>query len=333
MSEADPAETERDIQKYASIDLSRKFTAQTVGLPTPSEEDIQSVLEQINKVKPEDQFNCGACGYSGCRELAIAVCQGLAEVNMCWPYVLEKLRATQEDLIQAEKLTSLGQMAASIAHEVNNPLAGVLVYTQLLTRKINSNRFSIEIALDYLSKMESELTRCTRLIRNLLDFARESPPALREIDLNDVINRALDLTAHSAELQNIQVIKELNPSLPKPMADFDQLRQVCTNLILNAVQAMPEGGSLTLRTSADNSQLKVEVQDTGCGISPENIRKLFTPFFTTKGKGKGVGLGLAVAYGIIQRHQGRIEVQSKEGEGTTFTIYLPLYHEEHEEKG
>jgi len=246
---------------------------------------------------------------------------------------VQRLKENQEQLIQAEKLISLGQMAASIAHEVNNPLAGVLVYTQLLTRKINSNRFSIEIALDYLSKMESELTRCTRLIRNLLDFARESPPALREIDLNDVINRALDLTAHSAELQNIQVIKELNPSLPKPMADFDQLRQVCTNLILNAVQAMPEGGSLTLRTSADNSQLKVEVQDTGCGISPENIRKLFTPFFTTKGKGKGVGLGLAVAYGIIQRHQGRIEVQSKEGEGTTFTIYLPLYHEEHEEKG
>ncbi len=128
------------------------------------------------------------------------------------------------------------------------------------------------------------------------------------------------------------MIEEFNPSLPKLMADFDQLQQVCTNLILNAVQAMPEGGRLTLRTSADDSQLKIEVQDTGCGISSENMRKLFTPFFTTKGKGKGVGLGLAVAYGIVQRHQGRIEVQSKEGEGTTFTIYLPLHHEEHEEK-
>jgi two-component system NtrC family sensor kinase len=124
------------------------------------------------------------------------------------------------------------------------------------------------------------------------------------------------------------VSKELDPSLPEIMADFDQLQQVCTNLILNAIQAMPEGGRLTLRTSADDSQLKIEVQDTGHGISPENMRKLFTPFFTTKGKGKGVGLGLAVAYGIIQRHHGRIEVQSKEGEGTTFTIYLPLHHEE-----
>jgi len=240
----------------------------------------------------------------------------------------KRLRENQEQLIQAEKLTSLGQMAASIAHEVNNPLAGVLVYTQLLAKKIKSDKFSKEGTLDYLSKMEAELTRSTRLIRNLLDFARQSPPTLREVDTNDVVNRALDLAAHSAELQHIQVSKELDPSLPKIMADFDQLQQVCTNLILNAIQAMPEGGRLALRTSADDSQLKVEVQDTGCGISPENMRKLFTPFFTTKGKGKGVGLGLAVAYGIIQRHQGRIEVQSKEGEGTTFTIYLPLHHEE-----
>jgi len=241
----------------------------------------------------------------------------------------QRLRENQAQLIQAEKLTSLGQMAASIAHEVNNPLAGVLIYTQLLGKKIAADKLSKETALDYLSKMESELTRSTRLIRNLLDFARQSPPTLRAIDINDVINRALDLAAHSAELQNIEVIKELNPSLPELKADFDQLQQVCTNLILNAIQAMPEGGKLTLRTSADSeSQLKIEVQDTGCGISPENIDKLFTPFFTTKEKGKGVGLGLAVTYGIIQRHKGRIEVQSKEGEGTTFTIYLPLYHEE-----
>ncbi|MBA7599431.1 Adaptive-response sensory-kinase SasA [subsurface metagenome] len=241
----------------------------------------------------------------------------------------QRLRENQAQLIQAEKLTSLGQLAASIAHEVNNPLSGVLVYTQLLTKKITANEFSKEVALDQLSKMESELTRSTRLIRNLLDFARQSPPAFKEVDINSVINRALDLAAHSAELQNIQVIKELDPSLPKLMADFSQLQQVCTNLILNAIQAMPEGGRLTLRTSNDSdNQLKVEIQDTGCGISQENMRKLFTPFFTTKGKEKGVGLGLAVVYGIVQRHQGRIEVQSKEGEGTTFTIHLPLYHEE-----
>ena len=327
-STADPAQTERDVQQYSGIDLNRRFTPQSVGLATPSEEDIQNVLNQMDKAKPEDQFNCGACGYASCRELAIAICQGLAEIEMCWPYLFKKAKATQEDLIQAEKLTSLGQMAASIAHEVNNPLAGVLVYTQLLNKKIAGDNMVKETALDYLSKMDSELTRSTKLIRNLLDFARQSPPTLREVNVNDVVNRALDLAAHSAELQKIQVIKELNPSLPKLMADFDQLQQVFTNLILNAIQAMSEGGRLTLRTSVDERQVKLEVQDTGHGISTENLRKLFTPFFTTKGKGKGVGLGLAVAYGIIQRHHGRIEVQSKEGKGTTFTILLPLDHEE-----
>ncbi len=327
LSQSDPTQTERDIKEYASIDLNRKFTHRGVGLPTPNEEDVQRVLKKIGRVDPHYRMNCGACGYSGCRELAVAVCQGLAETEMCWPYVLEKLRTTQEELIQAEKLTSLGQMAASIAHEVNNPLAGVLVYTQLLAKKIAGDKFSKEVALDYLSKMEPELTRSTRLIRGLLDFARQSPPTLREVNLNEVINRALDLAAHSAKLQHIQIIKELNPSLPEPMADFDQLQQVCANLIMNAIQAMSEGGMLTLRTSvANDSQLKIEVQDTGCGISQENMRKLFTPFFTTKGKGKGVGLGLAVAYGIIQRHHGKIEVQSKEGEGTTFTIRLPRHH-------
>jgi two-component system NtrC family sensor kinase len=329
MSEADPAQTEKDIEEYADVDVSRKFTNRAASLPTPSEEDIQSVLEKIGRVDPSYRINCGACGYVSCRELAIAVCQGLAEVEMCWPYALKQLRATQEELIQAEKLTSLGQMAASIAHEVNNPLAGVLVYTQLLAKRINSDKFSKDNALEYLSKMETELTRSSRLIRNLLDFARQSPPSLREVNVNEVLERSFELAAHSAELQKIKVSKEFDSSLPNIMADFDQLQQVCTNLIMNAIQAMPEGGSLTLRTSADSDgQLKIEVQDTGQGIPKENMRKLFTPFFTTKEKGKGAGLGLAVAYGIVQRHKGRIEVQSKEGEGTTFTIYLPRHHED-----
>ena len=244
----------------------------------------------------------------------------------------QKLQESQEQLIQAEKLTSLGQLAASIAHEVNNPLSGILVYTQLLAKKLNADTISKENALNYLSKMEAELTRSTRLIRNLLDFARQSTPTLREVNLNDVINRSFDLAAHSAELQHVQVIKELDPALPSIMADFDQLQQVCTNLIINAIQAMPEGGKLILRTSIDDSQLKLEVKDTGYGISPENMRKLFTPFFTTKREVKGVGLGLAVAYGIIQRHKGRIDVQSNVGEGTTFAIYLPRYREEGKEK-
>ncbi len=254
-----------------------------------------------------------------------------AELDIAYKELSEseqRLRENQEQLIQAEKLTSLGQLAASVAHEINNPLAGVLVYTQLLAKKINSDKFNKESATEYLKKMETELTRSSRLIRNLLDFARQSPPRFWEVDISEVINRSFELASHSAKLQHVQVIKKLDPALPKISADFDQLQQVCTNLIINAIQAMPEGGTLTIRTSADNANVKVEVQDTGVGISPENMRKLFTPFFTTKREVKGVGLGLAVSYGIIQRHNGRIEVQSKEGEGTTFTVYLPLRHEE-----
>jgi two-component system NtrC family sensor kinase len=323
-SNADPAVTKRDIKEYSGIDLSCQFAPQPVSLSLPSEEDVRKVVAKLGGT------DCGACGYDSCRELAVSICQGMAESEMCWPAVLRELKKTQEGLIQTEKLTSLGQLAASIAHEVNNPLAGVLVYTQLLDKKISDDKLSKETALNYLSKMSSELTRSTRLIRNLLDFARQSPPSPRSVNINDVIDKALDLAAHSAELQNIEVIKEFSPSLPNILADFDQLQQVCTNLILNAVQAMPEGGRLTLCTSASDGWLKAEVRDTGCGISQENMRKLFTPFFTTKGKGKGVGLGLAVAHGIIQRHQGKIEVQSEEGKGTAFSIYLPTHDEEKE---
>jgi signal transduction histidine kinase len=240
----------------------------------------------------------------------------------------QKLKESQEQLMQADKLTSLGQLAASIAHEVNNPLSGILVYAQLLQMKIAGDTIPKETVLEYLSKMEIELVRSTKLVRNLLDFARQSPPAFRPVDLNIIVDRAFELAAHTAKIQHIQTIKELDPSLPGFVADFDQLQQVCTNLILNAIQAMPGGGKLTLRTSFSDGWFKIEVRDTGYGISKDNMPKLFTPFFTTKHEIKGVGLGLAVSYGIIQRHLGRIEVQSQEGEGTTFTLHLPVHREE-----
>jgi len=235
----------------------------------------------------------------------------------------EQLKQSQEQLIQAEKLTSLGQLAASIAHEINNPLAGVLVYTQLIAKKLKGDGIPKEQALEYLSKMEFELIRSSRMVRNLLDFARQSPPTFRPVNLIDVINRALELVGHSAELQHVQIVKEMDASLPPVLADFDQLNQVFTNMILNAMQAMPDGGKLVLRNSATDGDLRIDFIDTGRGISPENMRKLFTPFFTTKPEVKGVGLGLAISYGIIQRHRGRIEVQSQEGKGTTFSIFIP----------
>jgi len=325
---ADMARTQIDVEKYAGIDLSRKFTNRYTVLPTPNEQEISSILGQINKVEIEDQVNCGACGYNSCRELAIAVCQGVAEIEMCWPYLVDRLQNTQDELIRIEKMTSLGQMAASIAHEINNPLAGVLMYTKLLAKKVTGDTFKKEESLDYLAKMESEVSRCSRIIRNLLDFARQTDPMLRLVDINQVIEQVLAMVGHQAQLQNVEVVKEFGPSLPKVMADFDQLQQVFTNLTLNAIQAMLGGGKLTLRTSVANSQVKIDVQDTGCGISKEHLNKLGTPFFTTKEKGKGVGLGVAVVYGIVERHKGKVIVQSEVGKGTTFTVYLGAHDDE-----
>jgi len=222
-------------------------------------------------------------------------------------------------------LTSLGNLAASIAHEVNNPLTGVLLYTKLLYKKINSDDISKGLALEYLLKMDIDLTRTTGLIRDLRDFACQSKPTFSETNFNDVLDRALDYIAHTADLQNISITKELDLSQSKITADFEQLQRAFTNLIQNAVQAMPQGGALTLRSYPDGDQLKIEVRDTGHGISKENMRKLFTPFFSTKSEVKGVGLGLAVAYGIIRRHGGNITVQSQVAKGSVFTVSLPLY--------
>jgi signal transduction histidine kinase/iron only hydrogenase large subunit-like protein len=328
LKEANPEQTERDLKKYGDIELGRQFITQNVRLASPGDENIEEVMRKMNRSNPEEQFNCGACGYSTCRELAIAVSEGLAEIEMCWPYLHKHMQETQDGLIQAEKMTSLGQLAASVAHEINNPLSGVLIYTQLLAKKFKSNNFTSDVALDYLSKMEMELNRSTKLVRSLLDFSRQSVPEFWEVDINEIIDRSYDLGIHSAEMQNVQVVKELSAKLPKIVADFGQIQQVCTNLIMNAIQAMPGGGNLTIRTFLEDEHVIIEVSDTGVGISPENMKKIFTPFFTTKKDQKGVGLGLAISYGIVQRHHGKIEIFTKEGEGTTFKVSLPVSHEE-----
>jgi len=238
----------------------------------------------------------------------------------------QQLSKMQEHLIQSEKLASMGQLAASISHEVNNPLSGVLIYNQLIAKKISRGDWDKEVILDYLSKMEHELSRSTKLIRSLLNFAVQTEPKIKEVNINDVLNRALELAIHAGSKENTRVEKDLHP-LPTFMEDPDQLEQVFMNLIMNALQAMPTGGTLTLRSYLENGELKISIKDTGCGIPPENLGKIFTPFFSTKKEVKGVGLGLSVSYGIIQGLKGRIEVKSKVGEGTTFTVCLPISQE------
>ena len=234
------------------------------------------------------------------------------------------LKESQQQLIQAEKLTSLGQLAASIAHEINNPLGSILVYTQLLIRQLNEEQFVKSKFTENLKRIESETAYSGKLVKNLLDFARQSPPSLSLTNLNQVIEDAYPLVEHSAELNKVTVIKKFDLKLPEVMADKNQLKQVFTNLMLNAVQAMPEGGHLKITTSGKKKNILIEVNDSGSGIRKEHLDKLFTPFFTTKDEAMGVGLGLSVAYGIVKRHGGQIEVKTRAGKGTTFKVTLPV---------
>jgi len=244
---------------------------------------------------------------------------------------ITKRKEAEVELIRAEKLASLGQLAASVAHEVNNPLAGILVYTTLLLKKYQEKKLQTEETENQLLKVKKELERTSRIIRNLLDFSRQSDADMRPIEVNKVVEAALLLVRHQISLENIRLELTLGKDLPLVFAGFDQIQQVLINIILNAIQAMPEGGKLSIATSVAkniriNKSLKntvrIDVTDTGVGIPKENLGKLFTPFFTTKEKGKGVGLGLPVVHGIIERHKGKIEVASELNKGTTFTIYL-----------
>jgi signal transduction histidine kinase len=252
----------------------------------------------------------------------------ILELNETLNSYIDRLEKTQKQLLQVEKLHALGQLSAAIAHEINNPLAGVLVYVQLLRKKIKNDSFNPEETDDILSKMETALSHSTNLVRSLLDFARQSTPTLKPLVIGEVIDQALALVGHQAMMKKIIVERNETSDLPLVKGDFSQLQQVFINLTVNAIQAMSEGGTLTIGSSADGQGfLKVIVQDTGVGIPPENIEKLFTPFFSTKEAVKGVGLGLAVSYGIIERHGGRIEVQSEVNKGSVFSVYLPLCSE------
>jgi signal transduction histidine kinase len=242
---------------------------------------------------------------------------------------LENLEKTQKQLMQVEKMNALGQLSAAIAHEINNPLTGVIVYTQLLTKMLNNDSLNKEGALDILNKMESALVSSGKLVRSLLEFARQSTPTLRPVTISSVIDQVLALVGHQAQLQKVSIVRNEASGLPPVKADFSQLEQVFINLIVNAIQAMPKGGRLTITAVlANDDMISVAIQDTGYGIPPENIIKLFTPFFSTKEAVKGVGLGLAISYGIVERHGGRIEVKSEVNKGSTFTVYLPVYVDE-----
>ncbi|HET7754272.1 MAG TPA: ATP-binding protein [Anaeromyxobacteraceae bacterium] len=238
------------------------------------------------------------------------------------------LKRAQAQLVQSEKLSSLGRLSASIAHEINNPLAGILTFAKLIIRTLEQGapddaRRKILIKNLHLVQRESE--RCSAIVRNLLDFARERPLALREVDLAGVIDEALQLISHQIQIQGVALLKQIE-AVPPVLADFGQLRQAFVNIALNACEAMGKGGTLTVRVHrADLDMVELVVSDDGPGISKENLGRIFDPFFSTKEK--GTGLGLSVVYGIVQRHNGQIEVKSELGQGTTFFLRLPAKKE------
>ncbi|MBA7626033.1 Adaptive-response sensory-kinase SasA [subsurface metagenome] len=244
-----------------------------------------------------------------------------------WGKTLEKrveertkeLREMQDSLIQSEKMASLGKMSAGVAHEINNPLTSILINTHLMLEKTEKNHLFQE----YLSLIADETIRCTNIVKGLLEFSRQNPPRKVFTDINEIIKRTLQLLEHQAAFQNIRVIKKPDESLPQIKVDKDKIKQVFWNLMINAAEAMPHGGTLTLTSqlSGDKKYVEVVFTDTGAGIPQEYLNKLFDPFFTTKGG--GTGLGLAVSYGIIEQHQGKIEVKSEPGKGSVFTISLP----------
>jgi len=245
---------------------------------------------------------------------------------------LEEVKAAQEHLIRTEKLASLGKLAATIAHEINNPLASVLTYIKLMLKLITRDRFGPErlgAIARYLTTMEAETSRCGDIVKNLLAFARQSETDMKPNSVREILERTLAIISHDLELRGVQVKKELGEELPTIQCDFKQLQQAFLNLMVNAAEAMPQGGPLVLeaRRASEDGFVEVSITDAGCGIPPENVKLIFEPFFTTKEEGKGVGLGLPVVYGIITRHGGSIEVESPpkgERQGTRFRIRLPV---------
>lgn len=232
----------------------------------------------------------------------------------------EELMQVQNQLIQSEKLVSLGKLAAGVAHEINSPLTGILTFSNMLLKKIENDdprKEDLEIVVQ-------ESLRCRRIVQGLLDFARQRKPEKKNHNINRIIEETLSLIEKPMILQNISINRDLNAQLTEISVDVDQIQQVFLNIIMNAQEAMGQKGTLTISTRALRDFVEIRFSDTGCGIAEQNINRVFDPFFTTKGNTKGTGLGLSVSYGIIERHQGTIRIKSKLGEGTTVIVNLPI---------
>jgi signal transduction histidine kinase len=294
----------------------------------------------MGKTEAKDKLNCGACGYDTCEEHAIAIVKGLAENEMCLPFTIEKLHnsvqelavsneklvSMQQALRQSEKMASMGQLSAGIAHELNNPLGVVIMYANILLDEVEKDS---ELH-DDLKLIVDQTNRCKKIVGGLLNFARKNQVSRTEIDTVKLIDQSFDTVIVPDNVKT--TVQTENLSNRKAYLDQEQMTQIFTNLIKNAIDAMPDGGKLTVEIEDDENYTIFHVSDTGKGIKPEDKDKIFEPFYTTKGIGKGTGLGLATAYGIVKMHKGKITVDSNTNPeagstGTTFTIKLPKYQD------
>jgi two-component system NtrC family sensor kinase len=239
----------------------------------------------------------------------------------------KELQEKQEQLVQAAKLGSLGELAAGVAHEINNPLGTITLYAQMIRDELKEDQEETREEAEVILR---HATRAAEIVKNLLEFARRTDLEARPVSVNTALEEALSVTAHQAELQQVNVVRQLSQDVPLIVGDVSKLQQVFVNIVVNALQVMQDGGRLIIKSSAtsDGGLVQVSITDTGPGIPEESLQKIFEPFFTTKGTGKGTGLGLSVSHGIIEQHKGNIEVSTKVGEGTTFTITIPAADKE-----
>lgn len=326
---------EASVRRFRGLDYSASFLPEDRRMQLPAGDALQAVLANMGKTNPEDELNCGACGYPTCVEHAVAIIRGIAESEMCLPYTIERLKTTAEELttsynqlaktkqalMQSEKLASMGQLAAGVAHELNNPLGVVLLYSHLLAEQCDKDSRVFSDA----KMITEQADRCKKIVGGLLNFARKNKPFFRQTSLERLVDNYFKTATVPATLTF--AVDSSGEDLQAEM-DPDQIIQVLTNLVTNAIEAMGSAGALTIKTFAEGESVCFSVSDSGCGIRTENLKKIFEPFFTTKQIGKGTGLGLAVSYGIIKVHRGNITVASNADPaagptGTTFTVKLP----------
>ncbi len=293
-------------------------------------------LGQLIPVRSKDEFGQLAESFNA---MTLALGNSQTELQE-WARTLERkvaertkeLRIAEAETARTEKLASVGLLAAGIAHELNNPLTGVLTFSHLLRKKMPDGSQDAE-DLDLVIR---ETKRCAAIIRRLLDFAREKPPEKKFADINKIIENTGRIIENPAAFRDIKIQMDLDPDLPPLWGDADLIEQVIMNMLVNAQHAIEHEGSITIRTRRVAKPLgqepgdvpvpmvEISIIDSGCGISQENLKRVFDPFFTTKEVGKGTGLGLSVSHGIVKAHGGTIEVDSVVGKGSTFRVYLPL---------